>query len=282
MSAQSCRKSSPARGGRGPREAWWRGVALAAFLHLAAQAQAKIPIRIVSTNPCTDAVLLKVAHPSQIAALSHWSHDPAGTSAPLDIARRFPAHGGTAEEIVARRPDLVFLDSFTPLATRSALQRLGVNSVTLDVPATIEQSLAQVRAIAEAAGQPARGAALVAAIRAELTAAHRAGPSRPALMRMASGLVPGPGSLSEALMANSGLHSLASGYGFHHAGVLPLEPLALHPPALLITDRPGALHPIVGKLPVRIASFDRRLLNCGGPSLIPAARRLAEIRDAQP
>ena len=76
-------------------------------------------------NPCVDAVLLAVADPGQIAAISHWSHDPAGTSAPLAQARRFPAHGGTAEEVIVRRPDLLFVSPYTPMATREAFRRLG-------------------------------------------------------------------------------------------------------------------------------------------------------------
>ena len=239
------------------------------------------PQRIVSMNPCVDAVLLAVADPGQIAAISHWSHDPAGTSAPLAQARRFPAHGGTAEEVIVRRPDLLFVSPYTPMATREAFRRLGFPMVSVGVPATIADSLAQVRVIADAAGQPARGEALIRRIETALAAAHRA-EARPALMRMASGLVPGPGSLSEALMANSGLTSVAADYGFAHAGLLTVEPLALKPPPLLITDRPEAVPPVLKRLRVPVAGFDRQLLNCGGPSLIPAAKRLAAIRDAVP
>jgi iron complex transport system substrate-binding protein len=240
------------------------------------------PVRIVSLNPCIDSVLVRVAEGRQVAAISHWSHDPAGTSLPLEVARRFPVHGGTAEEVIALRPDLVLLTPFTPLATRAALGRLGVPMVSVGVPATIAESIAQVRLVADAAGQGARGAALVREIEAGLAAARRAGQPRPALMRMASGFVPGPGSLSEALMAHAGLLSLAADRGLAGAGVLGVEALALNPPPLLITDRPGALHPVVAKLPVKVAAFDRHLLNCGGPSLVPAAARLAAIRDSLP
>jgi iron complex transport system substrate-binding protein len=247
---------------------------------LAGGAEAR-PQRIVSMNPCVDAVLMAVADPGQIAGISHWSHDPAGASAPVNLARRFRAHGGTAEEVIARRPDLLFITPYTPMATREAFRRLGFRMVSLGVPSGIGESLTQVRTIAGAAGQGARGEALVRRIERALAEARRA-PPRPALMRMASGLVPGPGSLSEALMANSGLHSMAAEYGFAHAGVLALEPLALKPPPLLITDRPEAVPPVLKRLRVPVAGFDRRLLNCGGPSLIPAAKRLAAIRDELP
>jgi iron complex transport system substrate-binding protein len=240
------------------------------------------PARIVSMNPCLDSVLVRVADRAQVAAISHWSHDPAGSSLPLSLARQFPAHGGTAEEVIAARPDLVLLTPFTPLATRDALARLGIPTVAIGVPATIAQSLAQVQQVADAVGQGARGAALVAEIEAGLSAARRPGPPRPALMRMASGFVPGPGSLSEALMAHAGIASVSADYGLKGAAVLGLEALALSPPPLLVTDRPQALHPLVAKLPTRVAAFDRHLLNCGGPSLVPAARRLAAIRDSLP
>jgi iron complex transport system substrate-binding protein len=83
-------------------------------------------------------------------------------------------------------------------------------------------------------------------------------------------------------MAHAGLFSVAADRGMTGAGVIPLEALVLDPPALLITDRPQALPPLVARLPTRVEAFDRTLLNCGGPSLAPAARRLAAIRDALP
>ena len=256
----------------------FRALALLALL-LPVAAGAK-PARIVSMNPCIDSVLVRVADGGQVAAISHWSHDPAASSLPIGLARRFPAHGGTAEEVIALKPDLVLISTFTPLATRDALKRLKVRTVSVGLPATIAESLAQVRVIADAVGQGARGVALVADIEAELARARRAGSPRPALMRMASGFVPGPGSLSEALMAHAGLVSVAAERGLTGAGVIGLEALVLEPPALLITDRPEALPPLVAKLPTKVAAFDRQLLNCGGPSLGPAALRLAAIRDS--
>lgn len=270
---------------RGGRRSWGcvrgcRALLLGvALLPVAAAAQ---PQRVVSLNPCIDSVLVRVADAGQVAAISHWSHDPAASSLPMRLARRFPAQGGTAEEVIALKPDLVLMSTFTPLATRDALRRLKVRTVSVGLPATISESLAQVRMIAGAVGQGARGEALVRAIEAELARARRAGVPRPALMRMASGFVPGPGSLSEALMAHAGLASVAADRGLKGAGVMSLEALVLEPPALLITDRPEALPPLVAKLPTRVAAFDRHLLNCGGPSLGPAALRLAEIRDSLP
>lgn len=259
---------------------------LARLLLLAAPAAASAspaqPGRIVSMNPCLDSILLAVADAGQVAAISHWSHDPAATSTPLTLARRFPAHGGTAEEVLALRADLVLLSPHTPLATRAALERLGIPMLALGAPADIAESLAQVRAVAAAAGHRARGEALAAQIAGALAAARRPGTPRPALIRLASGLVPGEGTLPAALMANSGLRNMASTYGLGPWGMLPLEPLAFRPPPLLLTDLPQTRHPVLARLGIPTYSFPARLLNCGGPSMAPAAARLAAIRDSLP
>jgi iron complex transport system substrate-binding protein len=246
-------------------------------LALAGPAAAR-PAQVVSMNPCVDAVLLAVADPGQIAGISHWSHERQSASAPLAVARRFPAHGGTAEEVISLRPDLVFVTPFTPLATRATFSRLGIATVSVGVPADIGESLAQVRVIADAVGQGRRGVMLVDEVARALAASKRRG-ARPALMRMSGGFVPGPGSLSEALMAHAGLRSVAADHGLKGAGRIGLEALALDPPPLIITDVPAAVPSLLARQGVKVAAFDRRLLNCGGPSLAPAARRLAAIRD---
>ena len=68
--------------------------------------------RIVSLNPCLDAILVEVAEPEQILALSHYSADPAASSIPQDIARRYDVTGGTVEEVIALEPDIVLASTF--------------------------------------------------------------------------------------------------------------------------------------------------------------------------
>ena len=47
---------------------------------------------IVSLNPCLDAILVEIAEPDQVLALSHYSRDPGSSSIPQDVAAR-PAQG---------------------------------------------------------------------------------------------------------------------------------------------------------------------------------------------
>ena len=107
---------------------------------------------IVSTNPCADAMLVRLVAPERIAAISRYSHDPGATSLPLGLARRFRATAGTAEEVIALRPSLVLASSFTPASTRQAYARAGLRTLYLDSPTTVTASIAQVREVATEEG----------------------------------------------------------------------------------------------------------------------------------
>ena len=149
---------------------------------------------IVSTNPCADAILLRLVAPQRIAAISRYSQDPAATSIDLATARRFRGVAGTAEEVIALKPSLVITSSFTPAATRRAYDRAGLRVLLLDAPATIAASEAQVMQIAEAVGERERGRAMVAWIDAAATS--EASPRRPtALLFIGGNLVNGSGTL---------------------------------------------------------------------------------------
>src|SRR5690606_17047728 len=109
------------------------------------------PQRIVSMNMCVDAMLVELVDHSRIAALRHYSRDPLrSTIAP--IARQLPITHENAEEVVALRPDLVLASRHSAIATRNALARVGIRFELLDVPDSIEGSIAQVRHVAMLVG----------------------------------------------------------------------------------------------------------------------------------
>ena len=118
------------------------------------------PTRIVSLNPCSDAILAEVA-PEKLVAVSEYSHDPSASSMPVGLARRWPATGGSVEDIIAARADMVVASSFLPAPTRNALDKLGIPVVTLGMANDVEGNLAQVRQLADAVGEREAGAALV-------------------------------------------------------------------------------------------------------------------------
>ncbi|HEX8301955.1 ABC transporter substrate-binding protein [Sphingomonas sp.] len=245
---------------------------------------------IVSTNPCADAILVELVPPQRISAISHYSQDPAATSIPLGIARRFRVSHGTAEEVVAMRPELVIASSFTSPATREAYARAGLKALYLDSPLTIEASKAQVSELAGALGVAPAGAAMNARIDRAVDAASWRGAQIPALIWIGGNLVSGGGNLLDEMMTRAGFSDHAAHYGLQFTGYLPIEHVVVDPPkVMLVPDEPGraassraaqlrsrALARLGGK--VAEARFPRELVNCGGPVIAKAMTRLAEVR----
>lgn len=264
-------------------------VAVGALLLLPAAAPSPRLPRIVSINPCIDAVLMKVADPQQIVAISHYSQDARATSIPMAQARRFRATSGTAEEVVALAPDVAISGAHVEPATIAALKRMHVALVQFPVPDTVGESVAQVRAIARIAGHADRGRALAQRIEASArpSTLHRV----PALIWQAGGLVPGAGTLSDDLLRRAGFRNMSAVYGLQKWDVLPLEHLVARPPRVLLSvgaaeqggDRLTS-HPAVRQLARRIvvAPFPARLMNCGGPTIVDAMTRLHQLRRAFP
>jgi iron complex transport system substrate-binding protein len=184
---------------------------------------------IVSTNPCADALLVRLVPPARIAAISHYSHDPASSSLPQAVAHQFRTTAGTAEEVIALKPDLVVVDTLTPLASRAAYARAGLRVLMLDSPTSIAASRAQILALADAVGASARGQALAARIDAAIAAAAPpAGTHRPGtLMYIGGDLANGPGTLLDELMTRAGLRDAAPDYGLAHSGVVASEALVV-------------------------------------------------------
>jgi iron complex transport system substrate-binding protein len=241
----------------------------------------------VSINPCIDAVLVRVAQPQQILAISHYSQDPAATTIPLEVANRFRITSGTAEEVVALAPDLVMSGPHVAPSTIFALERMHVRIRKYRVPESVAESEQQIREIAAAVGAPERGEALVSAINAAIEAARPRDERRiAALIWQGGGMVPGKGTLADQLLGLTGYENFSARYGLAKWDVLPLEYLLSQPPELVLsvgasnTEQDRMLgHPAVRALSTRVAFrlYPFRLMSCAGPSIIDAVGRLAEV-----
>lgn len=261
------------------------------FLFLAACAPAAETPQggIVSLNPCSDQLLVALAPPKRIAAISHYSQAPGSTSLPLDVARRFRTTGGTAEEVIALAPDLVLATSFTPPATRTAFARAGLMVLYLGSPTTIADSKAQVSEVANAVRAQERGAGLNRRIDAAVRDATWHGAPVSALLYISGDLANGKGTLLDEMMRTAGFRDAASDYGLAMTGTLPVETIVAHPPAVILSPdgggRTAALRRRVlahTKVRVRELPFPRALINCGGPTIPAALARLAAIRRGLP
>lgn len=271
---------------------WRLAVLTAVALVAAGQAAAQSPRRIVSLNPCLDAIVAAVADREQIAALSHYARDPAASSIPA-FAAGVPITYETAEEVMGLGPDLVLTGRHSAPATRAALRRLGIKTEAFSVPSTVEESLAQVTRIAGLVGHPERGRALNARIRAAI-AASAPPPGTPrftALIYETRGFASAEGTLADDMMRRAGFVNAAARYGLKKTGDVALERVVADPPQVLLAGvpRPGApswadrvlSHPALKTVTGRMykAYFPERLMYCGGPVLIETAQMLTRARN---
>src|SRR3546814_18316568 len=96
------------------------------------------------------------------------------TSIPIEQASHFAATSGTAEEVLAKRPDLVIAGPHVALPTIHALHRLGIRLMQFNVPQSVSESRTQISEIDQPIGAPPRGAKLKTTLHGAL---ERARPS---------------------------------------------------------------------------------------------------------
>ena len=244
--------------------------------------------RIVSLNPCTDAVLAEVTSPGQLLAISHYSHDPSASSMDLARAARFGEVSDAVEDVAALEPDVVVASTFLPPATAQALRDLGLTVVQEAQPSDLAEALAQVRRLARLAGNRSEGEELAERIE---HAVSRAAPPRgsvpvPALLWQSGGIVAGDHTLIADLMARAGFINAAAARGLSQADYLPLERVVADPPRVVFTvGSPAAeedrmlRHPALAQVAGMIrVPLDRSLMWCGGPTIPKALARFAQVR----
>lgn len=236
--------------------------------------------RVVSLNPCLDAILVEVARPDQILALSHYSANPQSSSIPHEVARRYEVTGGTVEEIVALQPDIVLASTFMAPATRAAFDDLGVRVEAFGSPISVEESIDQVGRLAQLMDRKTSGDALAADIRNSVSTAG-AGNQRSAVLWQPGGIVPGDQQLISELLRAAGFSSHSAEIGLGQADYLSLEQVIASPPdVLLVAGQSRAQqHPALARTDTLIAEFDPALLYCGGPTIPRAMERLRQIRE---
>jgi iron complex transport system substrate-binding protein len=250
------------------------------------------PRRIVSLNLCLDALLVELAPRERIAAISHYSRDP-WRSTIADVARTLPITYESAEEVVALKPDLVLAGRHSAIATRHALQRVGIHFELFDVPMSVAASHDQVRRLARLLHEEQRGEALVARIDAAIEAARRRDQhaALTAAVYQPGGLTAGAGTITNELMRIVGLENIPARYDVNKHQPIAMEDLLQTPPDILLvgdTTRAAATHAerIVNHRALRALGdrmtrmeYPARLLYCAGPTMVHALDALVAARD---
>ncbi len=149
-------RSGPKTPGSACLRRFFRAVAplLAAFWMLAASSAAPAA-RVVSQTVGSDELLLAVAAPEQIAALSHLARDPEFSG----VAREAAAHPqialGDAETILRFRPTLALFADYSRAELVEQVRRAGVQVMVFDRYKTLEDAHANLRRLAAALGPEA-------------------------------------------------------------------------------------------------------------------------------
>lgn len=240
--------------------------------------------RVYSLDQCADQYVLALAPRADIVGLSYRADD--ADSYLRAQARGLPMGRPGLEPILARRAQVVVRYWGGDEALTRALQRRGIKVARIGDAQDFAGVRANVRAVAAALGQPARGAALIAHMDEDLAQAKGAGRGRTALYLTSGGFTAGPDTLVGAMIAAAGFRNIAKGASFEPA---PLEKMALSPPDALILGffDPAAMatqrwafgrHRIVRKLAREraIASLPASILGCPAWFAADGAVRLAQ------
>ena len=249
------------------------------------------PERVVSVNLCADQLLVALAGPKQIAALSPFARDRALSYVAAQAAD-LPVHRGTAEEIVRTGTDLVLVGPYDNRYLLSFIAGKGVPVLSLGHWTSLAQGRAEIRLLAAALGQEARGEALIADIdRALAETAGRAPPGRSVVMLHRRGYVSGADGIAGEVAAHLGLSDGAARLGLPQGGFVPLEKLVADRPDFIVVSAAGGdaedqgtallRHPALTALypPARRLVLPDRLTICGGPATPDLIRRFgAEVQ----
>lgn len=233
------------------------------------------PQHVMSLSMCTDDLLLELLPPDRIASLTYYSRDP-GNSQQWPQAAKVRINGGTVEEVVAEKPDLVLAGTYTTPAARALLKKLGFPLLEVPPAENFDQIRTVTREVARVLGREQLGAALIARMDSTLQVLAAGKPRQ--IIRVAAwgegGSIPGKGTLFDAILTAAGGVNVADSLDDHGYASFDVEQLiAAHPDVLAFAshfaDSPGlntevAQHPLIRKLyGHRSVTYPGALFSCG-------------------
>lgn len=132
------------------------------------------PHHIVSLGLSTDEILLSLASPEQIAALTSYADDP-GLCSMTEAAQAVSVKikDKSPESVLALDPDLVLVTDGVPKELADSLRDLGISVFVFHTPKRIDGIFAHIETIGQMIGQEENAAALIAEKRALLADVER-------------------------------------------------------------------------------------------------------------
>ncbi|HED14137.1 MAG TPA: cobalamin ABC transporter substrate-binding protein [Gammaproteobacteria bacterium] len=267
---------------------------LSVLYALTDSALASSPQRVVSTNLCTDQLLLMLAAPTQIASVSALSLEPA-SSYMAKSAEQYPVNHARIEELLRFKPDLILASPYNSPSMVTFMRKLGYRVELIKPANTIDDIETNIQQIAIQLGKKNKGDALVRTMRQQL-AAIKIQPQRKrpgGLFYQPRGYTSGRGTLQDEALRRSGWRNLASEAGIRGYQHIDLETLLRLRPVHIFTSAYAAgtdslaqrllYHPALRHLTAGtpITNIDYKYWICGGPMITQAIRLLAKARPVQ-
>jgi iron complex transport system substrate-binding protein len=225
---------------------------LVLLLALALPLLAARPQRVVSQSVGTDELLLALADPGQIAALSHIGQDARFSPVAAD-AKRFPTlKDSDAESVLSFRPDLVLAASYTRPETLALLRRAGVRLLVMEHFDTMPDVYANLRALGRELGCAPRAEALIVDCDRRMAAlALRLQGVRPVRVLAASTypITSGSGTTFQDLCDHAGAVNVAAEAGLQGHAITPSERLLTWGVEVLVASADENLRARLGDLP---------------------------------
>lgn len=193
--------------------------------------------RVASTTVCADQMVLALAAPEQIAALSPDAASP-WLSLLADRAAGLPLLRPSAEGYLAAGAEVVITNAWSEAQTAALLERFGLTVIRLPLAEDMDSVVASIREVAAVLGQSDRGEALVAAVRQKMAAVEAApnGGGRLGLYLRPDGGTAAAGSFVATLMDTAGLRNQATEQGLSGWSSYDLERFIAAPPEVIVTS----------------------------------------------
>ncbi len=223
---------------------------LCAVLGAVVAAGAPAPVRVVSQTVGTDELLLALAEPGQIAALSHLARNPV-FSTTAQQAEAYPQLVlGDSETILRHAPTLVLVTDYSRAELVEQIRRAGVRVLVFTRYKTLDDVYANLRRLAGELGAEAKAEALIADCQARVVALREKLRGRKPVRILAPsiyGMLAGTDTTFQDLCDHAGAENVAATFGglSGHASA-PSERMLTWPIEMLVVsggDKETALAP---------------------------------------
>ena len=195
------------------------------ILSLGSGAAAATPPRVLSLGQCSDQYVLALSPRAAIVGLSPRVGDRDSYLRAQSVG--LPRRRASVETILAAKPDIVVYWWLGDARLARTLEQHHIRVVQIEDANDFDAIRANIRRIAAALGQAAKGEALIAHMDGQLRAANGAWGGRRALYLTSGGFTTGPGTLIGSIMRAAGLRNAATAPGYQSVS---LERLVTEPP----------------------------------------------------